>query len=191
MQKNECIAYTGVQVQFTLLCTQIRWGELWRILLKIHNKINTPPQNSTEQNSNTISAPMHSFCMDCDDVPFPTSPSSYLYLLTLPLLLNGCAYPLLLLRVRAKFYQRILEWVIHIWEMFVAWSASTHTQIQIQRGISHSRLATNGCTASHCRCPLWDCWTVAVALICAYRSGLRSLWLSLLLPLSLPLQVVV
>lgn len=49
MQKNKCIAYSGVQVQFTLLCTQIRWGELWRILLKIHNKINTPPQNSTEK----------------------------------------------------------------------------------------------------------------------------------------------
>lgn len=132
MQKNKCIAYTGVQVQFTLFCTQIRWGELWRILLKIHNKINTPPQNSTEQNSNTISAPMHSFCMDCDDVP-SLPPSSYLYLLTLPLLLNGCAYPLLLLPVRAKFYQRILEWVIHIWEMFVAWSTSTHRYTNIYR----------------------------------------------------------
>lgn len=90
--QNKCIAYSGVQVQFTLFCTQIRWRELWRILFKIHNKItNTPPQNSSNKNSNTISAPMHTFGMDCDDVsllPAPFSACSHFYLL-----LTACPYP--------------------------------------------------------------------------------------------------
>lgn len=123
--QNKCITYSGVQVQFTLICTQIRWGELWRILLKIHNKINTlhhkTPPKKFQHNFRPHAFVLHGLWWCFPALPAPSSPSTTH---CLPL-------PLLLLLVRAKFYQLILEWVIHtygkcLWHEATS-SASTHT----------------------------------------------------------------